>query len=172
MPLSIALLPLSFSAWDGIRTRELSQEQLESEYVQIALNVLTSTPSQAETQAQEKGDQALRSWSVDVLTTTSPVPLTEDLRAGLRQGETSLTGSQTMADFAESTVEDLYVSRLTIAAADPDWTSYTEEERNGRLSEFLETRRLLSQERRDWSQLPLEEQNRIVTRDMGIPARP
>lgn len=171
VPVSIALLPPAFAAWDAARSRELTMEQLQTEYVQIAIEVLSVPPQDQEgaTTVQRDADQALREWAVGVLASTSPVPLSDELQAALRQGETALN-----VDVQEVflTVEEVAFAREVLTRNLPDyWPSLTPEQQEALSYRFAESRKRLSLFDPEWSGKTDDEKEVAILRDLGLDAQ-
>lgn len=169
VPFSIALLPLAFAAWEGAQSRALTTDQLDSEYVAIAISILSQpTVGEEASQRQKDADKALRQWSVDVLGVTSPVELTSELRIALLQGDVSLAEYESAIERFRSIFEIRSQASEVLSQRVPQWSTLNDDQRSDLLNEYLAARALLSQQRTDWSSLTAEQQSELVLGEMGI----
>ena len=75
--ISAIAIPLLIAFFGWIVQSKISSESVKKDYVQMAVNILTSTA---------EPDRELREWAVAVLDKNAPVPFSTELRARLTEG--------------------------------------------------------------------------------------
>lgn len=103
------LIPVVVAIGGWMVTQSISNAELDAEYVALAIDALSKERPEGDVSALES-DLALGDWAVDVLQTSSPVPIDDDLATALRQGDVVLAGATLLPppdDAQETTVEDI-----------------------------------------------------------------
>ncbi len=96
VPLSLLLLGSTLDRWAG-------SGALDSQYVALAIDLLSSPPSDDEDHAA--ADDALRSWAIDLLSETSPVDVAPELRDAFETGLVVLPSSSPLVSESGFVVE-------------------------------------------------------------------
>lgn len=100
VPLSLGLIAVLFNFWTGQREAAADAQALDSQYVSLALNLLSSPTTQNEVdEEQAQADKVLREWAVDLLAKTSPVEVTSELRGAFQSGSIVLPTPQLAPEF-------------------------------------------------------------------------
>lgn len=82
--MSAIALPLTVAVVGHFVTRSIESARLDSEYVKLAVSVLT-VPAQPEKSGVDQQREDLKRWAVDILNARSPVHLTASSAAGLQR---------------------------------------------------------------------------------------
>lgn len=116
VPLSLGLLAGIFGLLGAREQAERDAETLNSQYVNLAINMLSSPiVADGETGGQAMSDSVLRGWAIDLLSKTSPVDVSSELRAAFESGSVVLPAPQLAPDL---------VGTIEIASLDATFVRY------------------------------------------------
>ena len=97
----------------------ISDTELEADYVRVAVDILAADRPVGDDPSEVEADIALRQWAVDVLDVNTPVALTNDLKASLRQGDVTL--SPIAIGSSQNTTVLLHCSDFATQAEAQEW---------------------------------------------------
>ena len=79
---SIIAIPLIVAIYGNVIKQKLSNQSLEKDYVNLAVEILTKN--------KDEVDQPIREWAVDLLNDNAPTKMSEQAITTLKSGESKL----------------------------------------------------------------------------------